>query len=65
MALGGLMPLFNIALGEVVIGGVGAGLYGMLVFVEKRFARSIGLRDSLFVIKTAWLRLRILSGAKD
>jgi K+-transporting ATPase ATPase A chain len=31
--LGGLIPLFNIQLGEVVFGGVGAGLYGMLVFV--------------------------------
>ena len=32
-ALGGLVPLFMMQLGEVVIGGVGAGLYGMLVFV--------------------------------
>jgi K+-transporting ATPase ATPase A chain len=31
--LGGLIPLFNIQLGEVVFGGVGAGLYGMLLFV--------------------------------
>jgi K+-transporting ATPase ATPase A chain len=31
--LGGLIPLFNIQLGEVIFGGVGAGLYGMLVFV--------------------------------
>jgi len=31
--LGGFVPLFNIQLGEVVFGGVGAGLYGMLVFV--------------------------------
>jgi K+-transporting ATPase ATPase A chain len=31
--LGGLVPLFNIQLGEVVFGGVGAGLFGMLVFV--------------------------------
>jgi K+-transporting ATPase ATPase A chain len=31
-ALGGLVPLFNIQLGEVIIGGVGAGLYGMLLF---------------------------------
>lgn len=30
--LGGLIPLTNIALGEVVFGGVGSGLYGMLVF---------------------------------
>ncbi|OGD22859.1 MAG: potassium-transporting ATPase subunit A, partial [Candidatus Aminicenantes bacterium RBG_13_59_9] len=31
--LGGLIPLFNIQLGEVVFGGVGAGLFGMLLFV--------------------------------
>ena len=31
--LGGMIPLFNIQLGEVVFGGVGSGLYGMLVFV--------------------------------
>jgi len=31
--LGGLVPLANIQLGEVVFGGVGAGLYGMLIFV--------------------------------
>ncbi len=30
--LGGLVPLLNIALGEIVFGGVGSGLYGMLVF---------------------------------
>jgi len=30
--LGGLVPLVNIQLGEVIFGGVGAGLYGMLVF---------------------------------
>ena len=32
-ALGGLIPLANIMLGEVVFGGVGAGLYGMLIYV--------------------------------
>jgi K+-transporting ATPase ATPase A chain len=32
-ALGGFVPLFNIQLGEIIFGGVGAGLYGMLVFV--------------------------------
>jgi len=31
--LGGLVPLFNIQLGEVVFGGVGSGLYGMVIFV--------------------------------
>lgn len=32
-ALGGMVPLVNMMLGEVIIGGVGAGLYGMLLFV--------------------------------
>jgi potassium-transporting ATPase potassium-binding subunit len=32
-ALGGLIPLLNMQLGEIIIGGVGAGLYGMLIFV--------------------------------
>ena len=31
--LGGLVPLFNMQLGEVAFGGVGSGLYGMLIFV--------------------------------
>ncbi len=31
-ALGGMIPLFNIELGELVIGGVGSGLYAMLVY---------------------------------
>jgi K+-transporting ATPase ATPase A chain len=31
--LGGMIPLINMQLGEIIIGGVGAGLYGMLVFV--------------------------------
>src|SRR6516165_667125 len=32
-ALGGMVPLINIQLGEIIVGGVGAGLYGMLLFV--------------------------------
>ncbi|MFJ7438094.1 potassium-transporting ATPase subunit KdpA [Methylorubrum thiocyanatum] len=32
-ALGGLIPMLNMQLGEIIVGGVGAGLYGMLVFV--------------------------------
>jgi K+-transporting ATPase ATPase A chain len=31
--LGGLVPMFNMQTGEVIFGGVGAGLYGMLIFV--------------------------------
>jgi K+-transporting ATPase ATPase A chain len=32
MPLGGIVPLFNIMLGEIIFGGVGSGLYGMLLF---------------------------------
>jgi len=32
-AIGGMVPLINIQLGEVIVGGVGAGMYGMLLFV--------------------------------
>jgi len=32
-ALGGMVPLINMQLGEIIVGGVGAGLYGMLLFV--------------------------------
>jgi len=31
--LGGLVPMFNIQTGEVIFGGVGAGLYGMMIFI--------------------------------
>ena len=33
MPLGGMVPLINMQLGEIIVGGVGAGLYGMLLFV--------------------------------
>ncbi|ACI97875.1 potassium-transporting ATPase subunit KdpA [Rhodospirillum centenum] len=33
MPLGGMVPMLNMMLGEVIYGGVGAGLYGLLVFV--------------------------------
>jgi len=32
-ALGGMIPLINMQLGEIIFGGVGSGLYGMVVFV--------------------------------
>lgn len=32
-ALGGMIPIINMELGEVIVGGVGAGLYGILIFV--------------------------------
>ncbi|KGJ18863.1 potassium-transporting ATPase subunit KdpA [Paracoccus sanguinis] len=33
MALGGMIPLFNMLLGEIIYGGVGAGFYGMVLYV--------------------------------
>jgi len=33
MPLGGMVPLVNMMMGEIVFGGVGAGMYGMLIFV--------------------------------
>src|SRR3970282_663812 len=33
MPLGGLVPLFMMQLGEIIFGGVGSGLYGMLAFI--------------------------------
>ena len=32
-ALGGMIPLINMELGEIIVGGVGAGMYGMLLFI--------------------------------
>jgi len=32
-ALAGMVPLINMQLGEIIVGGVGAGMYGMLLFV--------------------------------
>lgn len=33
MALGGMIPMINMMLGEIIIGGVGAGFYGILMFI--------------------------------
>jgi K+-transporting ATPase ATPase A chain len=33
MALGGMIPLINMMLGEIIVGGVGAGFYGMVMFI--------------------------------
>ncbi|MGG6499189.1 UNVERIFIED_CONTAM: potassium-transporting ATPase subunit KdpA, partial [Bacteroidetes bacterium 56_B9] len=33
MALGGMIPMINMMLGEIIIGGVGAGFYGIVLFV--------------------------------
>jgi len=69
-AIGGLVPLFMIELGEVVIGGVGAGLYGMLVFVVLavfiaglmvgRTPEYLGKKILAFDVKMAMLSLLVL-----
>jgi K+-transporting ATPase ATPase A chain len=69
-ALGGLVPLFNMELGEVVIGGVGAGLYGMLVFVVLavfiaglmmgRTPEYLGKKIQSYDVKMAMLSLLVL-----
>jgi K+-transporting ATPase ATPase A chain len=69
-AIGGLVPLFMIELGEVVIGGVGAGLYGMLVFVVLavfiaglmvgRTPEYLGKKIQAYEVKMAMLSLLVL-----
>jgi K+-transporting ATPase ATPase A chain len=70
-ALGGFVPLFNIQLGEVIFGGVGAGLYGMLVFVVLavfiaglmvgRTPEYLGKKIEAYDVKMAMLALLILA----
>ena len=69
--LGGLVPLFNIQLGEVVFGGVGAGLYGMLIFVivavfiaglmVGRTPEYLGKKIQSFEVKMSMLVLLVLA----
>lgn len=69
MPLGGMVPLVNIMLGEVIFGGVGAGLYGMLVFVilavfiaglmVGRTPEYLGKKIEAFDVKMAMLYLLI------
>jgi potassium-transporting ATPase potassium-binding subunit len=69
--LGGFVPLFNIKLGEIIIGGVGAGLYGMLVFVVLavfiaglmvgRTPEYLGKKIEAYDVKMAMLALLILA----
>src|SRR5256714_14086872 len=71
MALGGFVPLFNIQLGEIIFGGVGAGLYGMLVFVVLavfigglmvgRTPEYLGKKIEAYDVKMAMLSLLILA----
>lgn len=72
-AIGGLIPLFMIELGEVVIGGVGAGLYGMLVFVVLavfiaglmvgRSPEYLGKKIQAFDVKMCMLALLVLTAS--
>jgi K+-transporting ATPase ATPase A chain len=69
--LGGFVPLFNIQLGEIIIGGVGAGLYGMLVFVVLavfiaglmvgRTPEYLGKKIESYDVKMSMLALLILA----
>ena len=69
--LGGFVPLFNIQLGEIIFGGVGAGLYGMLVFVVLavfiaglmvgRTPEYLGKKIEAYDVKMAMLSLLILA----
>ncbi len=68
--LGGLVPLFNMQLGEIIFGGVGAGLYGMLVFVVLavfiaglmvgRTPEYLGKKIQAYEVKMAMLSLLVL-----
>src|SRR5436305_12697637 len=71
--LGGLVPLFNIELGEVVFGGVGAGLYGMLMFailavfiaglMVGRTPEYLGKKIEAKEVKMAMLALLVLAAS--
>jgi K+-transporting ATPase ATPase A chain len=70
-AMGGFVPLFNIQLGEIIVGGVGAGLYGMLVFVVLavfiaglmvgRTPEYLGKKIQSYDVKMAMLALLVLA----
>jgi K+-transporting ATPase ATPase A chain len=69
--LGGMVPLINIMLGEVVFGGVGAGLYGIVVFVilavfiaglmVGRTPEYLGKKIESYDVKMAMLAVLILT----
>ena len=69
--LGGMIPLINIMLGEIVFGGVGAGLYGVLVFVilsvfiaglmVGRTPEYLGKKIEAYDVKMAMLAVLILT----
>src|SRR5712672_3690035 len=69
--LGGLVPLFNIQLGEIIVGGVGAGLYGILMFaiiavfiaglMVGRTPEYLGKKIESFEMKMAMLAVLVLA----
>ncbi|MFA5265663.1 MAG: potassium-transporting ATPase subunit KdpA [Opitutaceae bacterium] len=69
--VGGLVPLFNMQTGEVIFGGVGAGLYGMLVFavlavfiaglMVGRTPEYLGKKIEAYDVKLVMLVLMVLS----
>ena len=71
--LGGLVPLFNIETGEVIFGGVGAGLYGMLMFavlgvfiaglMVGRTPEYLGKKIERFEVQMAMLATLVLAGS--
>jgi K+-transporting ATPase ATPase A chain len=68
--MGGFVPLLNMQLGEVVFGGVGAGLYGMLIFavlavflaglMVGRTPEYLGKKIEAFDVKMAMLTVLVL-----
>jgi K+-transporting ATPase ATPase A chain len=73
MPLAGLVPLLNMQLGEVIFGGVGAGLYGMLVFailavfiaglMVGRTPEYLGKKIEPYEMKMAMLSVLVLSAS--
>jgi len=71
--LGGLVPLFNILTGEVIFGGVGAGLYGMLMYavlavfiaglMVGRTPEYLGKKIGRFEVQMAMLAVLILAAS--
>ena len=69
--LGGMIPLINIMLGEIIFGGVGSGLYGMLIFVilavfiaglmVGRTPEYLGKKVEAFDVKMAMLSVLVTS----
>ena len=70
--IGGLIPIFNIELGEVVFGGVGSGLYGILVYIAVtvfiaglmigRTPEYLGKKVQSYEVKMASFYLLIFAG---